>query len=137
MRYLHSMVPPAIRRCANSFVGVANARVASLFGVLASRGRQVVCGMHGHEMMLRFDVERLSLRCSTCGAQTCGWEIGGRPAFRRPQNGGAARSRFAHQGPHAQAIPGSRPAIGLIQQNSRARYWSLNQFRHRPPTRSC
>ena len=48
-----------------------------------SWGRQALCGLRGHEMVRHFQPGRLSLRCLKCGAETPGWTIDVRPAFRR------------------------------------------------------
>ena len=37
--------------------------------------RQTLCGLHGHDTMLHFEQERMSLRCASCGHQTPGWEL--------------------------------------------------------------
>jgi hypothetical protein len=37
--------------------------------------RQAFCGLHGHDTMLRFEQERMSLRCVSCGHETPGWEL--------------------------------------------------------------
>jgi hypothetical protein len=37
--------------------------------------RQTLCGLHGHDTLLRFEHERLSLRCASCGHETPGWEL--------------------------------------------------------------
>jgi hypothetical protein len=42
---------------------------------LMDRIRQAVCGLHGHDTMLKFEQDRLSLRCVSCGHQTVGWEL--------------------------------------------------------------
>ena len=34
---------------------------------------RVLCGLHGHEAVLHFERNRLSLRCLNCGHQTTGW----------------------------------------------------------------
>ena len=49
--------------------------------------RQFVCGLHGHDSLLHFESARLSMRCTTCGYETPGWEL--KPAAPRP----AARSK--------------------------------------------
>jgi hypothetical protein len=49
------------------------------------RLRQFICGLHGHDPMLHFDHQRMSLECATCGFETPGWELDGRrprPVFR-------------------------------------------------------
>jgi hypothetical protein len=37
--------------------------------------RRVSCGLTGHDMMMRFEPARLSLRCFGCGEETHGWSI--------------------------------------------------------------
>jgi len=37
--------------------------------------RQFVCGMRGHDTLLHFEDERMSLRCVSCGHETPGWEL--------------------------------------------------------------
>jgi hypothetical protein len=54
-------------------------------GVLARAGEQVrqfICGLHGHDALLHFEKERLSLMCTSCGHETPGWDVtsgAGRP----------------------------------------------------------
>ena len=43
------------------------------------RLRQVFCGLHGHDTLLHFEHERISLRCVSCGHETPGWELNGVP----------------------------------------------------------
>src|SRR5215510_7535062 len=38
--------------------------------------RRAICGLFGHDTLLRFEQHRLSLRCATCGHETTGWMIG-------------------------------------------------------------
>lgn len=45
----------------------------------SSRFRQVIqllCAIGGHDLVLHFEPHRLSLRCTNCGYQSRGWEIG-------------------------------------------------------------
>ena len=44
--------------------------------------RQFVCGLHGHDELLHFEPRRLSMRCTTCGHETPGWDL--KPAALRP-----------------------------------------------------
>ena len=37
--------------------------------------RQMYCGLHGHDTLLHFDKDRMSLRCMSCGHETPGWEL--------------------------------------------------------------
>ena len=36
---------------------------------------QMFCGLHGHDPLLHFQHERISLRCASCGHETPGWEL--------------------------------------------------------------
>lgn len=42
--------------------------------------RQFVCGLHGHDALLHFETGRLSMRCTSCGYQTPGWDLKSAPA---------------------------------------------------------
>jgi len=44
-------------------------------GRVMDRLRQMFCGLHGHDTLLHFDKERMSLRCVSCGHETPGWEL--------------------------------------------------------------
>ena len=37
--------------------------------------RQAFCGIHGHDTMLHYEQERMSLRCVSCGHETPGWSL--------------------------------------------------------------
>lgn len=37
--------------------------------------RQAFCGLRGHDTLLHFEDERMSLRCVSCGHETPGWEL--------------------------------------------------------------
>jgi hypothetical protein len=37
--------------------------------------RQAFCAIHGHDTMLHFQHERMSLRCVSCGHETPGWTL--------------------------------------------------------------
>jgi len=43
------------------------------------RVRQVFCGLHGHDTLLHFEQDRMSLRCVSCGHETPGWELNETP----------------------------------------------------------
>jgi hypothetical protein len=51
---------------------------AAVDDAIAAAGwlRRARCGLGGHDMLMRFEPGRLSLRCSSCGEQTPGWAIG-------------------------------------------------------------
>ena len=54
---------------------------------------QMLCGIRGHESMLHFEDKRVMMRCTSCGHDTPGWEIGDR-APRRRFEGDARRHRL-------------------------------------------
>ena len=41
--------------------------------------RQAFCSLHGHDTMLHFQQERISLRCVSCGHETPGWSLNEAP----------------------------------------------------------
>jgi hypothetical protein len=61
------------------------------FNTLACHFARVLCGMHGHQVMLRFEPNRLSLQCAMCGYATEGWEVGRPMTARRHANNLQAR----------------------------------------------
>ncbi len=44
--------------------------------------RRFLCGLHGHDALLHYEQERLSLRCVSCGYETPGWNLAAREAER-------------------------------------------------------
>jgi len=89
-------------------------RVIGVLGLVrraASLGRQALCGLRGHEMVRHFEPARLSLRCVACGAETPGWTIDVRPAFRRVGPARAKVHRLA-----AGVRPGPCPASSRSDQ---------------------
>ena len=44
--------------------------------------QRVICGLHGHEAVLQFEPNRLSLRCLNCNYKTTGWLLPSRRGFR-------------------------------------------------------
>jgi hypothetical protein len=43
---------------------------------LLERLRRLPCVFHGHDSVLHFESDRLSLRCLSCGYDTPGWRLG-------------------------------------------------------------
>ena len=37
--------------------------------------RQALCGLHGHDEMVQFGRERMSLKCVSCGHESSGWDL--------------------------------------------------------------
>ena len=37
--------------------------------------RHFTCGLHGHDALLHFEKGRLSMRCTSCGYETPGWDL--------------------------------------------------------------
>ena len=54
---------------------------------------QLLCGVRGHDAVLHFEAKRVTMRCTSCGHDTTGWEIGDR-APRRRFEGDAQRHRM-------------------------------------------
>ena len=49
------------------------------FARLTTKLSQLVCGMGGHDTLLHFEDERISLRCASCGHETPGWQLNETP----------------------------------------------------------
>jgi len=45
------------------------------FARAAEMLRQMLCGLRGHDTLMHFEDERMSLRCVSCGHETPGWEL--------------------------------------------------------------
>jgi hypothetical protein len=43
---------------------------------------QMLCGVRGHDSVLAFEGNRVMMRCTSCGHDTPGWEISGKPRQR-------------------------------------------------------
>jgi hypothetical protein len=51
-------------------------QAANGFGAKAFQWmREAYCGLHGHDSMLHFEKDRMSLQCASCGHETPGWEM--------------------------------------------------------------
>ena len=57
--------------------------------------RQLLCGLHGHDPLLHFEHDRISLMCTSCGHETPGWELRGVPP----------RSEVRQAAPRAMPMP--------------------------------
>jgi hypothetical protein len=61
--------------------------------------RRLICLLTGHKTILRFEPQRLALRCTECGYETPGWIIGeftpSRVVAGMPPEKPAARDRAA------------------------------------------
>jgi hypothetical protein len=65
--------------------------VVRLVFVLAQQIARRWCGFQGHQIMLHFEPNKLSLQCSLCGYATDGWEVGRPMTARRQANNPQAR----------------------------------------------
>jgi hypothetical protein len=61
------------------------------FSALVREVAQISCGIHGHQIMLHFEPNKLSLQCSLCGYASDGWEVGRPMTARRLANNPQAR----------------------------------------------
>jgi hypothetical protein len=57
---------------------VATERTSGLTRVMTWL-QQTICGLGGHDTLLHFEGERMSLRCVSCGHETPGWELNEAP----------------------------------------------------------
>ena len=51
----------------------------------ANHMRQLFCGLHGHDTLLHFEQDRISLMCTSCGYETPGWHLNGVPPRSEPR----------------------------------------------------
>ena len=56
---------------------------------------QLMFGIRGHETVMHFEGKRLMMRCTSCGHDTPGWDVGDRSPRRR-FDGDARRHVLAH-----------------------------------------
>ena len=42
---------------------------------MVTKVRHFICGLHGHDALLHFERERISLQCTSCGYETPGWDL--------------------------------------------------------------
>jgi hypothetical protein len=64
--------------------------------------QRVICGLHGHEAILQFEPNRLSLRCLNCNYETTGWILPSKRGVRDSSremllSGRDRRSRSMHK----------------------------------------
>ena len=57
--------------------------------------RQAYCGLHGHDTLMHFERDRMSLQCASCGHETTGWAL----SERRPMVSARAETRAAFRRP--------------------------------------
>jgi hypothetical protein len=43
--------------------------------MVTDKVRQFLCGLHGHDALLHFELGRISLQCASCGYETPGWDV--------------------------------------------------------------
>ena len=74
------------------------------FAGLMTRLGQLMCGLRGHDQVLRFEQHRVHLLCPSCGHESPGWEIGQQPPRLRFQ-GDARRHRLRRpSAPHVRPV---------------------------------
>ncbi|HUR34547.1 MAG TPA: hypothetical protein VM032_12180 [Vicinamibacterales bacterium] len=55
--------------------------------------RQFVCGLHGHDSLMQFERGRLSLKCTSCGHESPGWDLRRQQATETAAAAGPERRR--------------------------------------------
>jgi hypothetical protein len=43
--------------------------------------REAYCGIHGHDSLLQFEVDRMFLKCTSCGHESPGWDLNKAPTL--------------------------------------------------------
>jgi len=61
----------------------ADAPDASVVSRVVTRLNQTLCGLSGHDRLVHVEGKRVTMRCSSCGHDTPGWEVSGRGPRRR------------------------------------------------------
>ena len=46
-----------------------------IVGRVSVKLRQLLCGLGGHDSLLQFEKERISLLCASCGHESPGWAL--------------------------------------------------------------
>ncbi len=67
--------PNPITSDGNSAVADVHQAQDGLGGRVLSRLRQTICGLHGHDMLMQFQKDRVFLECVSCGHRSSGWEL--------------------------------------------------------------
>ena len=67
--YPHSMTHERLRTTAD------RERSGGFGRRMLEQVRQMFCGLRGHDTLLHFEEERMSLRCVSCGHETPGWDL--------------------------------------------------------------
>ena len=62
---------------------LTNERIGGAVVWAMDRLGQLFCGLRGHDSVLHFETHRVSMRCTSCGHDTPGWEISERGPRRR------------------------------------------------------
>jgi hypothetical protein len=70
--YPHPMTHQGLRQTVGTERSSGFARVLTWL-------QQTVCGLSGHDALLHFEEERMSLRCASCGHESPGWELNETP----------------------------------------------------------
>jgi hypothetical protein len=83
------MTTTALRLVGRRAMNKRSIRTAMVLARILRSVRPVICGLLRHEMLVRFEADRMCLQCLRCGAQTRGWVIDVNPAFRRRTDQGA------------------------------------------------
>jgi hypothetical protein len=82
-----AMITIAFRRATDSIPDhIPGAVPESPRGIVASalaRVQQGLCGLHGHDALLKYERNRIYLRCTSCGYESPGWEVAGSAAVAR------------------------------------------------------
>src|SRR3954464_4710557 len=77
------MVTNYPQRLTATTTGLEAQTTASMMARAMTRFGQLLCGLRGHDAVLHFEGKRVMMRCTSCGPDSPGWEVSGRPPRQR------------------------------------------------------
>jgi hypothetical protein len=81
--------------------------------------RRFFCALHGHDNILHFEQDRLSLRCLSCGYRTTGWSLS-EPTSNAPSLGHGVLPEQQRNDGHAWRIQPPSSGAGFALPSARA-----------------
>jgi hypothetical protein len=81
----------------------ASTPAAGVVARTAEQVRQFICGLHGHDALLHFEGNRVSLLCTSCGHESPGWDTEREPAQQEPVKRAPRLMRLPFIGEHRAA----------------------------------
>jgi hypothetical protein len=89
----------------------AGTESGGLLARVSERLSQTLCGFRGHDTLLHFEDERMSLRCVSCGFETPGWELNEVPPTVTVRGDARTRFRLKYVDRSRIDVPGSPTSV--------------------------